>query len=507
MKSKVAIVCMLKNEYSLIPSWICWHKHLGFDNFIIFDDSSTDGSREFLEHVKAIYNIEIYNPYSFDPSDYMIRQQEAYKWTLKEYKDKYEWLLFIDADEFISFYNKFSVGEFLSRFEHAHAVGVNWCQYGANGHIVDPMLPIVEAYTRHGPAGNLFSSHVKSFVRPDKVGDQWINVHCFDIAPEFYFDASGNEIEWSSTRGISNKSADWSIAKIMHYQVRSMQSFIERVKRRKDLSYNTQTFYDIDTNQIDDPSPFEVSIAIRARMEDLLVDFNEHLICIVRKAIYRYALAAIRKYKSLLMSLKSYHGTFVAWDERTGTLCHINNTKYMDPYLNYVFAISDTNNEFIFIFAIDTHVGDLNSKQVIKLVDFARLEIDETIDNTSVAISNIIDSKFYSSEPSSGMISNDKEYKNEWELFAFDTTDKIQIGGRDFSSVIDSYVEANKEHLNDYNEQDISFSVSIPFMLERLSHLGKEDCIFILRLLGISKGYSNIIHNNLVSKRNFGLDV
>lgn len=507
MKNRVAIVCILNNEYNLLPSWICWHKQLGFDNFILFDDSSTDGSREFLEYAKDMYNIELYDTKSFDKHNYMIRQEEAYKWTIKTYAGRFDWLLFIDIDEFISFYNKLSVGQFLSRFENAHAIGVNWCQYGSNGHILDPALPTVEAYIRHDAAGNLFSAHVKSFVRPEKIGENWINVHCFDVAPEFYYDASGNKLEWSSTSGISNRSADWSVAKIMHYQVRSMQTFIERVKKRKDLSYSPQTFYDLDTNHIEDLSPYELSGAVRNKMKELIIGFNQYIQDILCMSIHKYILWTLNLNNKSLISLKSYHGTIIVWNKSNQRLFHLRNTDLSDPNLDYVFSIIDASREFIFILAVDTCKDGSPDKSVIRLIDFAKIDASHQFGHTMYAISNIIDKKFYSAEINTGIITADKENKKEWELFYCDNMDNIQVGQQSFGSAISSYITNYSRVCNDINNQNNTISVDIFAILERLAFLDRDDCMFLLRSLAISKEYSNLIFNNIINKRNFGLDL
>ncbi len=196
MRKKVAIVCILKNEYAVLPSWLCWHRLLGFEHFIIFDDGSTDGCWELLCAAKKIYNIDLRLASIFGPGEYIIRQEEAYKFALSTYKDEFEWLLPIDADEFINFNQVQNVSTFLERFDHVDGIAVNWCQYGSSGHVLDPRGPVVEAYTRHGPPEGVFASHVKSFVRPEAFTGNWINVHCFDLPSDRYVDASGSPVEW-----------------------------------------------------------------------------------------------------------------------------------------------------------------------------------------------------------------------------------------------------------------------------------------------------------------------
>ena len=103
---------------------------------------------------------------------------------MTEYADEFVWLAFFDADEFLRLEQDATVPEFLARFPQADAVAVNWCNYGSSSHYLKPKIPPVAAYTWHGKSSQPINRHVKCFVRPQKVGPDWRNVHCFDTAPE-----------------------------------------------------------------------------------------------------------------------------------------------------------------------------------------------------------------------------------------------------------------------------------------------------------------------------------
>ena len=40
---------------------------------------------------------------------------------------------------------------------------------------------------------------------------------------------------WGETRGIIVGEPDWSVARLMHYQCRSMEHFLERLRKRPDV--------------------------------------------------------------------------------------------------------------------------------------------------------------------------------------------------------------------------------------------------------------------------------
>lgn len=63
MKKKLCIGAIFKNEYPYILEWIAWHKLCGFDKIIIADNDSDDGTRELLQALDDLGEINlIYQP-------------------------------------------------------------------------------------------------------------------------------------------------------------------------------------------------------------------------------------------------------------------------------------------------------------------------------------------------------------------------------------------------------------------------------------------------------------
>ncbi len=153
---------------------------------------------------------------------------------------------------------------FLARFPDADEVAVNWCNYGSSGHVLKPKLPPPLAYRWHSAARRGVNKHVKCFVRPRKVGPRWINVHCFDIAPERAVLANGQSAQWSETPGITATEPDWSVAKLMHYQCRSMEHFIERLKKRPQFQEFQNLWQAYDVRDEEDTAPLAMGEALQA---------------------------------------------------------------------------------------------------------------------------------------------------------------------------------------------------------------------------------------------------
>lgn len=59
--NNLTLVCQQRNQRSRITEFIHHHSLIGFDEFVIFDDHSTDGSLETLNNLKKDYNIKLFN--------------------------------------------------------------------------------------------------------------------------------------------------------------------------------------------------------------------------------------------------------------------------------------------------------------------------------------------------------------------------------------------------------------------------------------------------------------
>ncbi len=195
---------------------------------------------------------------------------------MTEYADEFVWLAFFDADEFLRLEQDATVPEFLARFPQADAVAVNWCNYGSSSHYLKPKIPPVAAYTWHGKSSQPINRHVKCFVRPQKVGPDWRNVHCFDTAPERTLLANGAVAVWGETRGIIVGEPDWSVARLMHYQCRSMEHFLERLRKRPDVRIHENLWRGYDVHEVQDETPLRLLPALQARLAAMARGPDQH---------------------------------------------------------------------------------------------------------------------------------------------------------------------------------------------------------------------------------------
>lgn len=250
---KVAIALFIKNEQQDIASWISWHIALGIDKLFIFDDHSTDGTYEIIKATTNIYNIELHQtqpheiPYFFD------RQRDAYFKACKMAEEQgFEWIAFLDGDEYVSLEADQTIQDYLCKFNDFNGIALNWKIYGSSKRVFKTKLPTYEAFTHHCSPDLSDCTLIKSFIRPSAYTYHYTDPHHFHLNDEKYADALGNAFEWT---GNATKQILWQGAHINHYICRSMEHYIQRIKRRvnADMVNSTDNWQHFNRNDIYSP--------------------------------------------------------------------------------------------------------------------------------------------------------------------------------------------------------------------------------------------------------------
>ena len=260
---KVAVVAIVRDEASDILSWLGWYVSLGVDTVVLFDDGSTDGMDRLVTDAACVHDIRLYRIKGGSGS-HVERQRLVYLEALEHLKNEFDWIGFLDADEYLSLETHETIQEFLGSFpDNVGAIGINWCNYGSSGHVTKPLMPAFHAFTHHYRAENAINRHIKSFVKPERWSGHWSNVHYFDVAPYRYVDAADRDIQWSDVKGIIQNIPDWRGARILHFQLRSMEHYIDRARKRKDITLRVDGFTSADHNDVHDTTPQRHTASVR----------------------------------------------------------------------------------------------------------------------------------------------------------------------------------------------------------------------------------------------------
>ena len=152
---RTAICTIIKNEHRFLKEWIDWHLGLGFDAIYLFEDKGSDSH----ESIVAEYSNVVLRRYEDDDKVKLIlrhqensqKQTDLYNWFGDTYCNVFDWVAFIDIDEFITFADNYNLERLCKEFSKHSAVLLNWRMMGASGHIKRPSCGVVEAYTQEEP--------------------------------------------------------------------------------------------------------------------------------------------------------------------------------------------------------------------------------------------------------------------------------------------------------------------------------------------------------------------
>lgn len=330
--SKVAAVLFVKNEAEDISWWISWHLSIGISDIIIYDDYSDDGTWEIINLASNVCNVHCLRAIQSDW--FNDRQKLTYLDAIERYRENFDWMIFIDADEYINIKKSISVSDFLKQYPEANAIAINWCCYGSNKNVFKPYSPnVFENYKRHSLLDYEYNYIVKSFFRPQHTKTTYINPHRFDVDGK-YVTPDHQEVIWQVQHPERTATLpQWDEAQINHYIIRSAEHFIEKVRRRSDIRSSGMGM-DL-FNYCDKNDTFESYINKKSYLE--MYEYNFLIQHEINKKMY-YDLKKLRiplnvnetiikteegKTKKInFYCVKTFHNTMIRKNKITGELIH-----------------------------------------------------------------------------------------------------------------------------------------------------------------------------------------
>jgi hypothetical protein len=223
---RVALVAVVKQESNL-PEWVVWHRSWGFDEiYLVANDWQIPKGLDatYLEAPGTGIQLKVYN-----------------EW-LELFGDKFDYVAFFDADEYLYLPELKSVKDLLS----GYSIAINWVFFGSNEEPdqtgVINRFQFRAAYT---------DRHVKPIIRTDPT-IKMLNPHFCNrptLSPE------GLTIHQAfNHKGSMNK------AFLAHYFTQDEQYFAKKIARgRVDIGYkNNRTMdewheYNVFANDVYDP--------------------------------------------------------------------------------------------------------------------------------------------------------------------------------------------------------------------------------------------------------------
>ena len=123
---KIAVCGIFKDEAPYLLEWLAFHKMMGIDLFVLYDNGSTDGGADLIRRSTFGRNVTLIDwPHAAG-------QIPAYQDFCTNHAARFGWVAFIDLDEFIVPIGCNSIREALMRRRYADysAILLQWLVYG-----------------------------------------------------------------------------------------------------------------------------------------------------------------------------------------------------------------------------------------------------------------------------------------------------------------------------------------------------------------------------------------
>lgn len=289
-KHKYTILSMMKDEGHSLVEWVAYHKHIGFDNICVYTNNCGDGTDEMLIRLEELGWVQHFRndvPEGKKPQPNALALATANP----EVMDS-EWILTMDADEFLSIkVGRGWITDIIERMDPAaSAMAITWRFFGSNG-VTDwnPGL-VIENYTRGAPDMFKKGWGVKTLFKPYrdiKLGIHRPHIKKAKQEPEnakllfdqLWLNGSGQPMpdEFSLSGWRSTKpTLGYKWAELNHYAVKSYEAYLLRRVRgnvnNKEDKYNAAYFALFDRNEEEHMNANRHAKGTKKKMAQILSD-------------------------------------------------------------------------------------------------------------------------------------------------------------------------------------------------------------------------------------------
>lgn len=191
--NELALAAIFRDQAPYLVEWLEFHKLMGVDHFILYNNLSNDNYLEVLRPYIERGEVQLidwsfdYNTPNLNHHDAWIHiQLSAYDDAINRLKGNTKWLAIIDTDEFLHPVVKNNLLDFLKDYEEFGGVCAYWQIFGTGN--VEKILPgqlMIETLIRKAPPLYKENDRIKTIFKPERVVKA-INAHFFEFKPPFF---------------------------------------------------------------------------------------------------------------------------------------------------------------------------------------------------------------------------------------------------------------------------------------------------------------------------------
>lgn len=243
-KDPLAICTIFQNDADWLREWIEFHRIQGCKHFYLYNNCSRDNYSKALQPYidsGVVTLIDWDYTYPSNRADIWLKiQTKAYMHCIEHYKDKAEWIAFIDSDEYLFCVDGTKLPVFLKKYKDYGGLFVNWRLFGTSNvkRLAKGEL-MIEKLTRCSIKDLERNNRVKVIVQPEYV-KECDSPHHF----VFKYDKYDVNEHFQKRNGsiISHTPISHDLICINHYWTRTEDHFNKRKMKSRNKRRKQETF-------------------------------------------------------------------------------------------------------------------------------------------------------------------------------------------------------------------------------------------------------------------------
>ncbi len=270
----ITVVAIVRDEAAYIGEWAAYHAAAGVDRFIIYDNGSTDGTKEIIANTLPAEILTLI-PWNQTLRDRyrgitLHNQVLAYAHAVSNFGAACRWMAFIDIDEFI-IPKAASIPQALASLSEVRNISLPWHMFGTGGHKTQPAGGVVENYLMREktPAeGGRAIRNFKYIVDPCHVTH--LRVHSAEVDGEAV-SVNDTGLKMPHRQRFSPAFYSAQTLQLNHYYTRSEKEFQAKVTKSLMVSWHNKRYAtkipkvarEIETDPVKDTTARDYALSLR----------------------------------------------------------------------------------------------------------------------------------------------------------------------------------------------------------------------------------------------------
>ncbi len=299
---RAVLITSVRDQATRLLEWVAWHKAAGFSDILVFDEGSTDGTTELLEHLGRLgHLIHLPHPAVALPGEKSTDQALAYARHLRLLRDA-EFSMAIEVCEFLNI--RAANGTLRDLFAATgpfDVLSVNEVNHGPNGHAMFEPGWVSERFPKHektSPGRPRSQRRIRSIVRmSDQIADLGAHRPTLRMGlgqdPVTWLDGSGQlQLGLAADATTTDCRGRYGLVRLERFGTGALDSHLAGMYRDGALMVNRQTFklgWAAQNQQEEDTGGYAAQIAAAKRWSQNHLDKDPALVALDAACADRHA--------------------------------------------------------------------------------------------------------------------------------------------------------------------------------------------------------------------------